>query len=302
MRISFIVPTYNRCDLVQETVKSILRQPYKQIEVIVVDDASTDDTPERMKVFTAIENFYYFRLSKNRGQNFARNFGIEKAGGEIVTIVDSDDEDYGTDLKPLTDFLQSHPHIGGVFTTVISKSNGRPICDLTSAGIEFGFSGFIDGTYRGEYQAFLRKAFLKGRVFEENLGIRRSCTLLTWLRLGKELRFSILDLKTKLYNDIHVNRMGNIQSLLKDSDELLTCNKLVLQRYGKEISQVNQRFFNSLNLKEVYYTLLTSGRSKAIRRIRTISLLRSNIKEYVAVLCSIALGPNLTRNLSLFLK
>ena len=88
--ISVIIPTYNRGRLILESVNSVLNQTYKNIELIVVDDCSTDDTK---KIIESIKDFRikYVKLEKKSGACVARNRGIEKSTGEFIAFNDSDD-------------------------------------------------------------------------------------------------------------------------------------------------------------------------------------------------------------------
>lgn len=89
-KISIIIPTYNREKLIIRSINSILNQTYHNIEVILVDDGSTDNTK---KVISQIKDkrFRYIKLRKNQGANVARNIGIQKAIGNYITFQDSDD-------------------------------------------------------------------------------------------------------------------------------------------------------------------------------------------------------------------
>jgi glycosyltransferase involved in cell wall biosynthesis len=88
--VSVIVPTYNRASLVGTAVRSVLRQAFTDLEVLVVDDGSTDDT-ERVVRDLADPRVHYCRLPKNRGQAAARNEGLRRARGEFLAFQDSDD-------------------------------------------------------------------------------------------------------------------------------------------------------------------------------------------------------------------
>lgn len=86
--VSVIIPTYNRANVISETIDNVFSQTYKNIELIVVDDGSTDDTPpilrkyaDRIRVIT----------QKNAGPAAARNRGIEVSTGDIIAFQDSDD-------------------------------------------------------------------------------------------------------------------------------------------------------------------------------------------------------------------
>ena len=89
--ISVIIPTYNRENSILRSVKSVLNQTYNDIEVIVVDDGSTDNTANLIKSITD-KRLRYFKYKKNKGQSFARNFGGKKSRGDIICFHDSDDE------------------------------------------------------------------------------------------------------------------------------------------------------------------------------------------------------------------
>lgn len=89
--ISVIIPTYNREKTIERAITSVLKQTYGDLELIVVDDCSTDDTK---KVVESIgdDRVRYIRLEKNSGACVARNRGICEARGEYVAFQDSDDE------------------------------------------------------------------------------------------------------------------------------------------------------------------------------------------------------------------
>jgi hypothetical protein len=99
MMFSIIIPTFNRAHTVLRAVESVLGQTYTDLEVIVVDDGSTDDTQPRL---AALEDgrLHYFYQS-NQGRSVARNTGIVQARGEFVTFLDSDDAVRPTWLEQL---------------------------------------------------------------------------------------------------------------------------------------------------------------------------------------------------------
>ena len=89
--VSVIIPTYNRASVVTRAIKSVMAQDYEPIEVIVVDDASTDDTRRAVDGFRDARIRYIAR-SENRGAAAARNTGIKAARGAFIAFLDSDDE------------------------------------------------------------------------------------------------------------------------------------------------------------------------------------------------------------------
>ena len=100
---SVIIPTYNRADFIRRTIQSVFNQQYKNFEVIIVDDGSTDATEEVVGNFE-FKNLFYFK-TENLERGAARNFGISKAKGDYVTFLDSDDLLYSNYLSNAKDVL-----------------------------------------------------------------------------------------------------------------------------------------------------------------------------------------------------
>ena len=98
--ISVVIPAYNADAYLAESVNSIITQTHKDLEVIVVDDGSTDDTEHLMEYFTKKDDrVRYFKLPKNKGISYARNFGIRQSVGEYIAVMDADDISGPTRLK-----------------------------------------------------------------------------------------------------------------------------------------------------------------------------------------------------------
>ena len=219
MRIGFVIPTYNRAHLISETILSVMKQQYDQKEIIVVNDGSKDNLDEVIKKIR-YKNLKYISYKNNKGQNFARNIGIRSTNAEIVTILDSDDQDYGNNLNFIIDYFKNNPDISTIFTPVISKKNLGIISNIKKCKTKMGFLEMINGTYSGEYQAFFRKNKLPKSFFREDLYIKRSCTTLTFLKFFSEESFTILPTVTKLYNDVHKDRLGNKNKIQEDSKQV----------------------------------------------------------------------------------
>jgi glycosyltransferase involved in cell wall biosynthesis len=110
--VSIIIPTYNRADLVGEAIESALCQTYPAREVIVVDDGSTDGTPE---VLARYGDAIRWVRTTNRGCAAARNTGVGLALGDYLAFVDSDDVAPPDKLATQVPVLEAHPEIGFVY-------------------------------------------------------------------------------------------------------------------------------------------------------------------------------------------
>jgi len=125
--ISVVIPTHNRVELLEKAVKSVLNQTYSDLEIIIVDDASTDDTESRIKRFGS-DKITYFRVDESKGGNHARNIGIEKSTGEYIAFLDDDDEWMPTKLQEQMLIFKRDESIGLVYTgaeVIYTANNGK---------------------------------------------------------------------------------------------------------------------------------------------------------------------------------
>lgn len=89
-KISVIIPTYNRGKSIIQSINSVLEQTYHNLEILIVDDCSTDDTEY---LISKIDDprVKFIKLKENKGASFARNIGIKIATGKYISFQDSDD-------------------------------------------------------------------------------------------------------------------------------------------------------------------------------------------------------------------
>jgi glycosyltransferase involved in cell wall biosynthesis len=91
--VSVVIPTFNRSQMIERAIHSVLSQTYLNLEVIVVDDSSTDDSREHIEALQQIDKrIHYFHHEINRGTQAARNTGIKAANGKYIAFLDSDNE------------------------------------------------------------------------------------------------------------------------------------------------------------------------------------------------------------------
>lgn len=117
--ISVIIPTYNREKLIERAVRSVLNQSYSNLEVIVVDDGSTDRTEAIVKGIPD-ERVHFYKLPQNGGAGHARNEGVKLSDGEIIAFHDSDDEWRPEKLQRQMDYWQEHPEFSMVYCTFLT--------------------------------------------------------------------------------------------------------------------------------------------------------------------------------------
>ncbi len=106
--VSVIVPTYNRAHSIIDSIQSVLNQSHNNLEVIVVDDGSTDNTGE-LVASIADSRVKYHRLEENKGAANARNIGVSLAGYEIIAFNDSDDIWHPDKLQEQLEYWNENP-------------------------------------------------------------------------------------------------------------------------------------------------------------------------------------------------
>ena len=108
--VSVVIPAYNQARYLTEALQSAIAQTLGDLEIILVDDGSTDQTVQIVKGINDPRLRYIYQ--ENRGLSAARNTGIRNSGGEYLTFLDSDDQFLPSKLELLTRALQNHPESG----------------------------------------------------------------------------------------------------------------------------------------------------------------------------------------------
>jgi glycosyltransferase involved in cell wall biosynthesis len=161
--VSIIIPTYNREGLIESSVRSVLKQTYSNFEIIIVDDGSTDGTPEVVSSLTKEDKrCHYIRHDTNIGAQAARQTGIKAAKGELIAFLDSDDKWYPEKLEKQVEAFESLPEKVGVV-----HSDCDVFYEFARQKKRFGvpkFSGYV-------YEGLLRRP---GPLYP-CLMIRRKC-------------------------------------------------------------------------------------------------------------------------------
>ena len=127
--VSVIIPTHNRANLIRETLDCVLAQSYSKLDIIVVDDGSTDDTAKILDEYEDVVRFY--RLNGNFGGPCARNLGFRESIGNYVQFLDSDDlldpKKIEIQIKYLAGFTDRIAY--GPWARFTSDSMGNPVIE-----------------------------------------------------------------------------------------------------------------------------------------------------------------------------
>lgn len=147
-KVSVIIPTYNSADYVCEAIDSVLKQTYKPLEIIVIDDGSTDHTREMVQPY--ITKFAVrYSYQRNCGVSSARNAGINAANGDYVAFLDADDLWASDHLDQLVNTLENHPECSIGFSAIDIFGPAKDV--------ERNREGFKESVSRCLREAFVRK-------------------------------------------------------------------------------------------------------------------------------------------------
>lgn len=124
--VSVIIPTYNRSNLIRRAVESVIQQSYQNLEILVIDDASLDNTAEVIEKMRD-SRIRYIRHQTNRGGSATRNTGIDAAKGEYIAFLDSDDIWFPNKIKTQVAAMKNHPDPKKVvvYTQFTYKADGQ---------------------------------------------------------------------------------------------------------------------------------------------------------------------------------
>lgn len=111
MKLSVIIPVYNSESSIISCLNSVKQQTYVNFEVVIVNDGSTDNTQKLIEEFIENDSRFILLNQTNHGVSVSRNIGIDKASGEFITFLDSDDELLKTYLEDLIKDYQSKPNV-----------------------------------------------------------------------------------------------------------------------------------------------------------------------------------------------
>lgn len=115
MKVSIILPTYNRASLLAQAIDSVLNQTFKDFELIIVDNYSADDTESVVKSYND-KRIRYFKNQNNGLVSINRNYGIQKSHGEYIAFLDDDDLWLPEKLEKQAELMDSNKDLGLVYS------------------------------------------------------------------------------------------------------------------------------------------------------------------------------------------
>jgi len=203
--VSVIIPTYNRAQCIKRAIQSVIDQTFRDVEIIVVDDGSTDDTEESVKSISD-QRISYIRCEMNRGSGAARNEGLKVAQGNYIAFLDSDDEWLPAKLSRQVERMDAEPpQVGVCLCGARIFKNG----DLNSPVAYVPKNAWEHGTFR---------RFVMGRIMflTPTVLFRRACLakiglMVPEMRRNQDVEFLLrllyhfdLAVIPQTYTDVHL--------------------------------------------------------------------------------------------------
>jgi glycosyltransferase involved in cell wall biosynthesis len=212
--VSIIIPVYNRAGMIAHTLRSVLDQSFSDFEIIVVDDGSTDATPQVVDAFPV----RYLRQS-NQGASVARNTGIEAARGRYISLLDSDDCLIDGSLESRVAVLEKYPDVGLAYGQILTiDDQGRDLGPYPGQSPHSVIRTGIEELHEILYQnhiptsaVMVRKSCLD-KVGLFNTALRSAEDLELWVRVCTEFRTAYIARPMVKWR-VHDNRMTNRLSL-----------------------------------------------------------------------------------------
>ncbi|GIW65419.1 MAG: glycosyl transferase [Candidatus Parcubacteria bacterium] len=226
---SIITPTYNRAYIINKAIESVLKQNFNDWEMIIIDDASIDNTEEIVKKY--IDNsakIKYLKLEKNAGPNVARNIGSEKANGEWLIFLDSDDELTDDALDVIYSYIQKFPEVS-FFIFACKDLDGNIPINIKNYEGDISWKDFLC-KIKGEALPVIKKEVFLEEKFMENIKGGEAITWIKILKRGYRAYFSNKVLR--IYNDKLEDRLS-VKS--KNYKRLATVHYLFFKNFYKDL-------------------------------------------------------------------
>jgi glycosyltransferase involved in cell wall biosynthesis len=239
-KVSIVLPTYNGAKFIQQSIKSCLNQTYKNIELIIVDDGSMDETPEIIKSYDD-ERIKYIRHNKNKGLALALNAGFSMATGEYLTWT-SDDNYYAEDAvesmvvslckNKKIDFVYANYYILNEYGKVLQSVSVEPSKNLK------------EGNCIGPCFLYRRKVYEVIGAYNPDAFLAEDYEY--WIRIFKRFRMQALD-KFIYWHRLHPQSLtGQYASGAKRCADQIRDHYFKIQAMRRRLS-----FFLSLGIRVV---------------------------------------------------
>jgi len=165
-KVSIIIPCFNQGKYVADAIESALNQTYENIEIVCINDGSSDNSSEIIKnLVDKYKKILFLDLKKNEGVINARNLAIDASSGEYILPLDADDTIEPTYIAKATEILNNKPEVGIVYCKARKFGNENGIWDLP----DFNKDDFLYDNCIFNCALFRKRDFLNAGKYKENM-------------------------------------------------------------------------------------------------------------------------------------
>lgn len=284
-KISVIIPTHNRCDLLKNAIDSVLNQTYKDFELIIIDDASTDDTEKYINSINS-DKISYIKNRISVGGSQARNIGMENANGEYIAFLDDDDEWIYNKLEKQIALFEKDKELGLIYTGVKLKYEDHNITYNTIPSLRgYVFNKILIKNYIGVTPSVMikKEVINKAGNFDKSLPARQDYDF--WIRICKYYKIDYV--KEPLVISYVRSSINRISSDVISYEKAI---EIINKKYEKDISKLSSEI-QKIRKSENYFFLgsqaVKANNSKIARKyfIKTFKS-RSNFKNLMVMIVS----------------
>lgn len=238
--VSIITPSYNTANFIAETINCVLNQTYKNFEMIIVDDCSTDNTDEIVMSFHD-DRLRYLKNDNNIGAAMSRNRALREAKGKWVAFLDSDDLWEENKLEKQIHFMEEKGYYFSYTNYTEIDEHGVSLGYLLTGPkrinsffmLTFNYMGCLTVMYNREYVGLIQVADLKKRN-----------DYAMWIKVSKKCPAYLLNDAFAMYR---VRTSGSIMDRNKGSFSRIKYN-YVLFRDGEKMSTIYALFWTGMNM------------------------------------------------------
>ena len=192
IKVSIIVPTYNRPKMLDRALRSIQAQVMQDYEIIVINDAGEDVS----EIINKYDKTKYFVHSENKGLTASRNTGLDHAIGKYITFLDDDDVIFPVHFSTLIHELETNNSIGAAYTDAYRWEN--EIYLRRTLSVDYSLTGLYSGCPFYVMCVMLRRDVFNNHRFDETLPSHEDYDM--WLTLSQEIEFKHLPFITAAYS------------------------------------------------------------------------------------------------------
>lgn len=282
--ISFtvVIPTYNRGKLILNTLETVLNQSYRNFEIIVVDNCSTDDTDTILQPLIEKGSIRYIKHDRNYERAQSRNTGMQNAKGDFLTLLDSDDFMYPDCLKDAAEYALKNPEIK-VFQNMYELVNEQheKIYSYTFPPLENQFKALSTGNFMACIGGFLHKEVYAKIQFDTTRELTGSEDYEYWFRVFAKYKVGRIN---KVNSGVlqHEGRSVNF-----DTFDLMIKHKeyiVAMIRRHSSVKEKFEKYIPRFQASFLIYAAIKANQAGLYKKAR--QLLRMALKSDFSVLFS----------------